>query len=139
MNFALLREHAQTAGEFLDHVLFPRTQARQIDLRRGEFDSPVFGLMRLFEQLGYVQQRLRRNAAAIEADAAGVQLRIDQRDRHAEIGGKKCGGVSTGTAADHCNIQGLRFRHWEWMSFQASRFHGCKVVTTSAMSKSIGS
>ena len=102
---------AEAAGELLDDALFPRTQARQIDFRRGEFDAPILGLMRFFEQLGHVQQRLRRNAAAVEADAAGVHFRIDQRDRHAEIGGEKCGGVAAGTAADDCNIQRLRFRH----------------------------
>ena len=74
LHLALLRENAEAAGELLDDAFFPRAQARQIDFRRGELDAPVLGLMRFFDQLGDVQQRLRRNAAAVEADAAGIQL-----------------------------------------------------------------
>jgi hypothetical protein len=31
---------------------------------------------------------------------------------HAEIGGKKCGGVSPGTAANHCNVFAHAFRYF---------------------------
>ena len=68
-------------------------------------------LMRFLQQLGHVEQGLRRDAAAVEADAARVQLGIDEGDGHAEIGGEECSGVSTGTAADYCNIEGLIVRH----------------------------
>ena len=110
VHLALLRENAESAGELLDDIFFPRTQARQIDLRRGELDAPIFGLMRFLQQLGHVEQRLRRNAAAVKADSAGVQFGVDQRDVHAEIGGKKCSGISTRTAAHHCNVQRLVFQ-----------------------------
>ena len=96
---------AQAAGQFLDHALFPRPQAGQIDLGLGVLDAPVLGVARLVDQLGHVQQGFRRNAAAIEANAAGIRFRIDQRDLHAEIGGEKCGGVATRAAAHHCNVQ----------------------------------
>ena len=132
MNFALLRENAEAAGQLLDDTFFPRAQACQIDFRRGEFDAPVLGLMRFFQQLGHVQQRLRRNAAAVEADAAGIHLRVDQRDGHAEIGSEKCGGVSTGTAADDCNVQIGSFRH---ESFEPSK--GTKVHEASDSIRSI--
>ncbi len=65
-----------------------------------EFDSPVFRLLRFFDQLRDVEQRFRWDAAAVEADAAGVYFRVDEGDGHAEIGGEECSGVSTGTAAD---------------------------------------
>ena len=42
---------------------------------------------RLVDDLRDVQQRLRRNAPAVKADAAGVLLLVDERDLHAEIGG----------------------------------------------------
>ena len=40
------------------------------------------------------------NAAAIDADAAGIGFRIDERDAEPEIGGEKRGGVAAGPAAD---------------------------------------
>ena len=57
-------------------------------------------MLRLVQQLGDVQQRLRRNAAAIEADAARILGRIDQRDLHAEIGRVKRRRVPARAAAD---------------------------------------
>ena len=71
----------------------------------GEFDTPVLGLLGFFEKFGYVQERLRRDAAAIQADAAGVHFRIDQRNFHAQVGGEECGGVSAGTTADYCHTE----------------------------------
>ena len=71
----------------------------------GEFDAPVLGLLGFFEKFGYVQKRLRRDAAAIQADAAGVHFRIDQRNFHAQVGGEECGGVSAGTTADYCHTE----------------------------------
>ena len=71
---ALFRELAESAGQLLDDALFPAAKFGEIDFRLGEFDAPVLRLMRFFEQLGDVQQRLRRNAAAIEADAARDSL-----------------------------------------------------------------
>ena len=51
-------------------------------------------------QLRDVQQRLRRNAAAIDADAAGIHFAVDERDLQAEVGGEKRSGVAAGAAAD---------------------------------------
>ena len=59
--------------------------------------------MGFVEHLGDVQQRLRRNAAAIEADAARVLLGIDERDLHPEVGGIERRRVSAGAGADDCN------------------------------------
>ena len=47
-----------------------------------------------------MQQRLRRDAAAVEADAAGVLLLVDERDLHAEVGGLEGGGVAAGAGAE---------------------------------------
>ena len=106
---ALLGELSQASGKLFDDAFFPGAQARQIDLRRREFDSPVLGLLRFFNQLGDVQQRLRGNAAAVETHAAGIRLGIDQRNLHAEIGGQECGGITAGPAADDGEVQLLSF------------------------------
>ena len=54
-------------------------QLREIDLRLAELDAPRLRVARLVEDLGDVQQRLRGNAAAIDADAAGIHFGIDER------------------------------------------------------------
>ena len=74
-------------------------------LSRSIFGSPnstphAFACRDSSMQLRDVQQRLRRNAAAIDADAAGVHLGIDERDAQPEVGGEKRGGVAAGPAAD---------------------------------------
>src|SRR5436309_10142294 len=57
-----------------------------------------------------MQERLRRNASAIDAHAARVRLRVDQRGLQSEIGGEKCRGVSAGAAADDDELS----RDHEW-------------------------
>ena len=46
------------------------------------------------------------NAAAIDADAAGIGFGIDERDAQAEIGGEKRGRVPAGPAADDNELSG---------------------------------
>jgi len=106
-HFALLGENAESSGQLFYDAFFPRAQARQIDVWRLKVDAPGFGLFRFFEQLGYVQQGLRRDAAAVEADSAGVCLGIDKGDGHAEIGGEECGGIASGACADECDVHGF--------------------------------
>ena len=69
-----------------------------------ELDAPLLRVLRFLEQLGDVQQRLRRNAAAIQAHAAGILLVVDEGDLHAEVGGIEGGRVATGACADDCNV-----------------------------------
>ena len=66
-----------------------------------------------------VQQRLRGNAAAIDADAAGIGFGIDERDAEAEIGGEKRGRVPPGTAADDNELCGNH------MQRQCELFNDC--------------
>ena len=73
-DFALLRELTQAAGQLLDHAFLERAQAREVDLRFAEFDAPILGVARLFDQFGNVQQRFRGNASAIKAHAARIHL-----------------------------------------------------------------
>ena len=73
-------------------------------LALAELDAPLLRVLRFLEQLGDVQQRLRRDAAAIQAHAAGVLLVVDEGDLHAEVGGVKRCGVPTGACADDCDV-----------------------------------
>ena len=58
----------------------------------------------LVQELGRMQQGLRRNAATIDADAARVRFRVDERDLHAEIGAEKGRGVPAGAGPENCEI-----------------------------------
>ena len=77
-----------------------------VNLRFAEFYAPVFGVLRFVDQLGNMQQRLGRNAAAVQAHAAGVRFGVNQRDLHSEVSGEKCGGVASRASADYCDVQG---------------------------------
>ena len=56
---------------------------------------------RLVDDLGDVQQRLRRNAADVEADAAERRALVDEQDLLAEVGGAEGGGVAARPGAEH--------------------------------------
>jgi hypothetical protein len=51
-----------------------------------------------------VEQGLRWDATAVQADSARVYFWIDERDVHAKIGGEECSGVSSGTGTDDCDV-----------------------------------
>ena len=69
--------------------------------RLGERDAPVGQVLGLGHGLGHVQQGLRGDAAAQQADAAQPRLEIDQGDLHAQVGGQKRGRISAGSAAEN--------------------------------------
>ncbi len=91
-------ELAEPSGEAFDDALLPAAQRGQVDLGRAELDAPLGRSMRLVDQAGDVQQRLRGDAAAIEADAARLRRVVDERDVHAEVGGVEGGGVAARSA-----------------------------------------
>ncbi len=106
VNLADLDQLAGAAGQALDDVVLEGAQLVEIDLRLGEFDAPGLRMARFAEEIGHVKQRLGRNAAAIDADAAGIRFRIDQRDAEPEIGGQKGGGIAPGAGADDDELNG---------------------------------
>jgi hypothetical protein len=97
---ALLGKLSQTAGEFFNDVFFPAAQAGEVDVRAREVDPPILCVLRFLKQLGDVKQRFGGDAAAIKADTAGVEFRVDESNLHAKVGGKECGGVAAGSATN---------------------------------------
>ena len=59
------------------------------------------GVLRLGEQLGHVQQGLRRDAPAVGADASGIDFLVDEDDLHPEIRGEEGGGVAARPRPQH--------------------------------------
>ena len=58
-------------------------------------------MLRFADDFGHVQERLGRNAAAVQADAARVGLGIDHSDLEAQVGRVKGSGVPAGTGTNH--------------------------------------
>ena len=104
-NLTLLAELSEAAGQFIDDAGLPLAQLAHINLRRGKVDAPVRRFARFRDDFGDVQQGLRRNAAAIEADAAGVQFHIDKRRLQSEIGSHEGGSISARPAADDDHLR----------------------------------
>ena len=76
-------------------------------------------LLGLGDHLGGVQQRLGRDAADIEADAAQGRPALDQHHLPAEVGGAEGRGVAAGAGAQHqhLGIVSRPWRHWRpWAS-----------------------
>ena len=71
----------------------------------------------LLEQLGGVQQRLRRDAADVEAGAAEGRALLDHRDLHAELRRADRADIAAGAGADDDEIvgHGVSFNQ-DWLS-----------------------
>ena len=95
---ATARERATTFAEVEAHVA--RLEAEVVEMAQQVLD------------LGGAQQRLRRNAAPVEADAAEV-LALDERGRKPSWRGADRRDVAAGTAADHDHVEvGVRHRSY---------------------------
>ena len=72
----------------------PRRALRRIARREG--DAPGFEAFGFAHHLGDVEQGLRGNAAAEQADAAQPGFEFDQGDLHAQIGGQNAAAYPPG-------------------------------------------
>ncbi len=100
-HLAHLCESGKALGELRDDAVLPGAQFLEVGLRRAERDAEVAHLLGVRDDARRVQQRLRRNAADVEADAAERRVALDEHDLLAEVGGAKCRGVAAGTRAEH--------------------------------------
>ena len=109
-DLALLGHDAQSARQFGDHTFFERAQLGHVDLRLAILHAKTRRVAGFGNHRRHMQQRLGRNAAAIEAHSAGVLLAVDEGDVKTEVGTEESRGVTTRSAADHCNFY-VRIRH----------------------------
>ena len=70
VDLALLGHAGETTGQLLDDLVLVRAQLVEVDLRLAETDAHVFGVGGLLDHASGMQQRLGRDAADVEADAA---------------------------------------------------------------------
>ena len=100
LHLALLGQRLEAAGEAPDDAVLELADLVDVDLRRLEGDARLAQLGRLGHDLGDVQQRLGRDAADVQADAAELLAAVDQGDGQAEVGGAERRRVAARAAAE---------------------------------------
>jgi hypothetical protein len=101
IDLALFGQRGQSAGQLADGAVFPAAQCVHIDLWFTEAQAAVGHALDVFDHFRRMQQRLRRDAADVQADAAERGPAFDQRDLHAEVGGTERGGIAAGAGTQH--------------------------------------
>ena len=103
LDLARLRHATESARQLADDLVLPRAELVEVDLRRAERDAVLGEHLRLVHHRGDVQERLRRNAADVEAHAAQRKVALHQHGLLAEVGRAECSAVATrpGTKDEH--------------------------------------
>ena len=78
--------------------------AVEVDLGLAEGDALAGRLLGVGEHAGEVQQRLGRDAADVQADAAEALVALDEHGLQAEVGRAEGGRVAAGAGADHDDV-----------------------------------
>src|SRR5262249_33290832 len=94
-----------------DHLLLLLHRAGQIQVHLAGCDSDVPAMARLLEEVGRVQEGLRRNAASQRADAAQPRLALDDERRQAELRRADGGDVTARSGTDDGDVVGLGRAH----------------------------
>jgi hypothetical protein len=105
-DLAHLRHLGEAAGQLADDLVLVRGELGAVDRRSAERHADVGEVRRLVHHGGDVQQRLRRDAADVEADAAERRIALDEHDPEAEVGGAEGRGIATGPRAEHEDVAG---------------------------------
>src|SRR5690606_3946238 len=100
-HLTLLRHRREPAGQLADHPVLPSAQPVGIEARLAELDTVLAHLPGFLDDAGRVQQRLRRNAADVQADAAERRVALDQRHVQTEIGRAERRRVTARTGSEH--------------------------------------
>src|SRR6185369_15850438 len=101
LNLAQVTHLPRARRQLPDDLVLEGPELVEIDLGLFERDPEIRRMRGFADDVGDMQQRLRWNAAAVDADAARVLLRIDERDLHAAVGGVKGCGISTRSCPNH--------------------------------------
>ena len=103
-DLARLRHAGEAAGQLADDLVLMAAQQFERDLRLVVGDAVGAKRRRLVHDRGGMQQRLRGNAADVEADAAESRAALDEHDFLAEVGGAEGGRIAAGTGAEDENL-----------------------------------
>ena len=100
-----LHQALQALVEPRDDAVLVLVDRGHVDAVEGGPDAELLALAAGVGDLGRVQQRLGRDAAAVQAGAAELVL-LDQGDLHAELGRAQGAGVAAAAAAEDDEVEG---------------------------------
>ena len=131
LHLARLRHHRHAAAEATHHLVFPGAQLLHFDAGVAEGNAMPGEIARAVHQAGDVEQRLRRDAADVEADAAQRLVALDQHHALTQVGRPEGGGVSAGARSQHEDVT------VEWPAFRAGR-GGLRLFTRRSPCRFLG-
>ena len=102
-------QRLEPARQSPHHTLGPAPQRFGLDPRCAEIDAVLLERPDLVDEPGDVQERLRRDAADVQAHAPEVGITLDEHGLLAEIGGAEGASVTPGPRPDHRDL-GLLYR-----------------------------
>src|SRR5581483_7878155 len=110
LDLAALDQAGQTLVEPIDDAVLVFVDAGHVDAVERRTDPDLLALAGAVGDLGSVQQRLRRDAAAVQAGAADL-VALDHDDGHPELGGAQRAGIPTTAAAEDDDVGVLPVSH----------------------------
>ena len=105
LDLALAREALEPAGQLFDDRLLPPPQRIEVDVRLIEVDAVGAHLLRLGDHPRGVQQRLRRDAADVQTDAAEPFVALDEDRLQPQVGRPERCGVAARTGSEHEHLR----------------------------------
>jgi hypothetical protein len=107
VDLVLLEQERDALDVAVDAFVLEFHHRRQIELRARHLDAHLGEAVAcLLVELGGIQQRLRRNAADIQAGAAEGLVLLDHRDLEAELRRADRADIAAGAGADDCKVVG---------------------------------
>jgi hypothetical protein len=103
-HLAHLGHGGQAAGELANDLFLVAAQLVDVDHGYAEVHAQVGQVAHLVHHGGHVQQRLGRDAAHVQADAAQRGVAFDDDDFQAQVGRAEGGGVAAGATAQHQHV-----------------------------------
>ena len=100
VDLAHLGHAGEAGGQFGNNLGLMGAQLVDVDARGGEGDAAVGHVRGFVEHCGDVQQRLGRDAADVEADAAERRVAFDDHGLESEVGAAEGGRVTAGARAE---------------------------------------
>ena len=104
LRLARLGHAGQTARHVRDHAFLVLAYLVDIDRRLGKRHARIRHVRRLIDNGGDVQQRLRRDAAHVQAHAAQGGVALDDDGAQAQIGRAERRRITARTAAQHHHV-----------------------------------
>src|SRR5436190_24135616 len=103
----LLEQSLDPAAELEDDLLFPSLGYRKIQARVLDENSHGRGFGDLRPEMAGFNERLGRNASALQAFASGQKLIINDGDFLPELSGADCGHIAAGSGAENGDFSGF--------------------------------